>query len=374
MGLARGGTTQASPTKATKVRRPRRPKVIKLGSDFTGLDPTSVAMRRMGVPFQNVFASDTAKPCQKIIQAVHKPDKLFTDMTQRTPEEEEYTDVYTWTPPCQDLSQNGLRQGVNGPKQTGTLIKKAMQYIKNKKPRVTIFENVFTMTHKKLKHVLDGIINALRSIGYTVNYSVLDSRDYGLPQDRRRVFVVGILTDAIKHTFNWPQVTKPCPGINTILDTWKPTDRAGRLPTVERQKDACKAAYKECFDYGRDPRSTPILVDIDASPRFSTYGIDEAKTITRSRGGDGGPWISTRGRRTTPNELIKLQGFELKDVPWTTLKISQRQVGQLIGNAVSVNTMGAILEEALWSSGLVDKKAIFPRGVKHPPGPPPHKP
>ena len=109
MGLARDGTTQASPTKATKVRRPRRPKVIKLGSDFTGLDPTSVAMRRMGVPFQNVFASDTAKPCQKIIQAVHKPDKLFTDMTQRTPEEEEFTDVYTWTPPCQDLSQNGLR-------------------------------------------------------------------------------------------------------------------------------------------------------------------------------------------------------------------------------------------------------------------------
>ena len=328
----------------------------------------------MSVPFTNIFASDSAKPCQKVIKAVHNPGKLFTDITKRTPEEEEETDVYTWTPPCQDLSQNGLRRGVNGPKQTGQLIKKAMQYIKNKKPRVSIFENVFTMTHKRLKHVLDGIVKGLISIGYTVNYSVLDSRDYGLPQDRRRVFVVAIRTDAIKHPFNWPEITKPCPSINTILGAWKPTDRAGRLPTVQRQKDACKTAYKECFDYGRDPRSTPILVDIDASPKFATYGIDEAKTITRSRGGDGGPWISTRGRRTTPTELIKLQGFELTDVPWTTLKISQRQLGQLIGNAVSVNTIGAILEEALWSSGLVEKKVPFPRGVKHPPGPPPRKP
>ncbi|CAK0864929.1 unnamed protein product [Prorocentrum cordatum] len=262
-------------------------------------------MRRMGAPFTNVFARDSAKPCQKVIEAAHNPGKFFTGITERTPEEEEDTDVYAWTPPRQGLSQNCLRQGVNGPKQTGQLTKKAMQYIKNKKRRVSIFENVFTLTHKRLKPVLDGIIKGLISIGYTVNYSVLDSRDYGIPQNRRRVFVVAI---------------------------------------------------RSASTSGRHPRSTPILVDIVASPEFAAYGIDEAKTIARSRGGDGGPWIFTRGRRTTPTELIKLQGFELTDIPWTTLKISQRQLGQLIGTAVSVNTIGAILEEALWSSGLVEKK------------------
>eukprot|EP00959_Pyramimonas_sp_CCMP1952_P239121 4997232-Pyramimonas_sp.AAC.1 len=70
MGLARDGAT-APPKTTVKVRRPRRPKAVKLGSDFTGLDPISVAMRRMGVPFANVFASDSAKPCQKVIKAVH---------------------------------------------------------------------------------------------------------------------------------------------------------------------------------------------------------------------------------------------------------------------------------------------------------------
>ena len=92
-----------------------------------------------------------------------------------------------------------------------------------------------------------------------------------------------------------------------------------------------------------------------------TYGIDKAKTITRTRGGDGGPWISTRGRLTTPAELMKLQGFTKEDVPWEAVGISQRQVGQLIGNAFCVNTIGSVLEEALWSAGLVMKRVTFPR-------------
>ena len=369
MGLTRGG----APPSAMKKRRPRRPQTIKLGSDFTGLDPTAIALKRMGVAYEVVFASDSTKQCEKIIQHVHKPGKFFHDIMDRSPQDEQDTDVYTWTPPCQDLSQNGARAGVDGPKQTGSLMKKALQYIRNKKPRVTIFENVFTLTHKRLKPLLNGIVKAQTDLGYSVHWKVLDTRDYGLPQDRRRLFVVAIRTDAIKKPFSWPHITKPCPSVNTILDPPTPNDKAGRMPTVERSKEACKTAYKECFSNGHDPRSTPILVDIDASPKFATYGINEAKTITRSRGGDGGPWISTRGRRTSTTELMKLQGYEKCDIPMETLKISKRQVGQMLGNAVSVHTMGAILEEALWSSGLVEKKVCFPRGVIHPPGPPPRK-
>ena len=102
MGLARDGATTTPPAKTTKVRRPRRPKTIRIGSDFTGLDPTAVALRRMGVSFTNVFASDTATPCQRIIKYVHKPDTFFTGITKRTPDDGQDTDVYTWTPPCQD--------------------------------------------------------------------------------------------------------------------------------------------------------------------------------------------------------------------------------------------------------------------------------
>ena len=49
---------------------------------------------------------------------------------------------------------------------------------------------------------------------------------------------------------------------------------------------------------------------------------------------------------------------------WEELKVSERAVGQILGNAVNVNTMGCLLEEALWSRGLVMKKAAFPRNAK----------
>ena len=58
---------------------------------------------------------------------------------------------------------------------------------------------------------------------------------------------------------------------------------------------------------------------------------------------------------------MRLQGFTKEDVPWEAVGISQRQVGQLIGNAVSVNTIGCVLEEALWSAGLVTMRVTFPR-------------
>jgi site-specific DNA-cytosine methylase len=349
-------------TAPTAATRSRCPKVIKVGSDFSGLDGAAAALKRMKVPYESLFVSDILRPSQQILRFVHAPKTIFTDILERTAEQEEPVDLYVTTPPCQDFSMAGKQAGTDGPRKTGALIKKSMQYIQSHKPRVVIFENVLAMLHKKFKPVLLGIMTAFQSLGYKAHFKKLDSRDYGLPHDRRRLYIVGIRADVMKHEFTWPVRQQPTPSVNVVLDPWKPTDKAGRLPCLPRPKEACLTAYKECFKGGRDPRTTPVLVDVGASPKFNTYGIDESKTITRTRGGDGGPWISTRGRKTTPGELLKLQGFTEEDVPWQAVGITKRQLGQLVGNAVSVNTIGCVLEEALWSGGLVKQRVTFPRG------------
>ena len=63
---------------------------------------------------------------------------------------------------------------------------------------------------------------------------------------------------------------------------------------------------------------------------------------------------------------MKLQGFQKQDINMEMAKVTPRQVGHMLGNAVSVNTIGCILEEALWSAGLVMKKATFPRLASSP--------
>ena len=307
-----------------------------MGSDSSGLDAAAAALKRMGVKYSSEFMCDNSKHCKKILSNVYAPKRFFNDIMDRDEEALPDVDLYIWTPPCQDVSPAGQKQGVDGPRNMGTLMKQSMKYIKKHRPRLTIFENAPGLAQGKFKHIPRGIVAALEKLGYKVYMSILNSRDYGLPQDRRRLFIVGFKIDAMKREFKWPTIVQPAPSINTILDPWKPTDKAGRLPTRESGANLCKNAYKHCFSNGRDPRSTPVVVDIDCSVKYSTYGVDEAKTLTRARGGSGGPWISTRGRRCTIDELIKLQVFKDCDLNWQQNKLSERQLGQMLGNAISL--------------------------------------
>ena len=339
-------------------RRPRCVKVLKVGTDFSGVDTCCTALHRMGIEHTLEFASDSDPACRKVLEHVHKPVMLHPNILDRS--DEVAVDLYVWTPPCQDFSSAGKRAGVTGKRQVGNLISASLKYIKNKSPRVTVFENVPTLLSKKFVHVAKGIVRCQQQLGYKVHTAELNSKHYSLPQDRRRVFIVGIRSDSVKHKFHFPARSAPVK-VASILDPLAPTDKPGRLPDNKRGKQRCLAAYKHVFlEKGVDPRRVPVMVDIDCSERFSTFGIDEARTVTKSRGGSGGPWVSSRGRRVTISELMRLQGLHAEDIPAEELGLSARQVGQMVGNAVPVNTMGCILAEALSSAGLTKKKHTFP--------------
>ena len=197
--------------------------------------------------------------------------------------------------------------------------------------------------------------------GYNVYTAKINALDHGLPQSRERMIVVGIKATAVKHEFTWPEKVTPPPTLSSILDEWKPTDKAGRLPDNQRGKDRCKAAFQSAWNTaGIDPRRVPMCVDIDCSKKFQSYGVNMAKTLTKTRGAAGGPWVSTRGRRVTTTELMKLQGLCPQDIPYKELGLAVSKVGQMIGNAVAVHVMGRVLSEAMSAAGLTDGRTPFP--------------
>ena len=61
--------------------------------------------------------------------------------------------------------------------------------------------------------------------------------------------------------------------------------------------------------------------------------INIARTLTRSRGAQGGPWVSSRGRRVTVDEMCRLQGFKVSDVPWEAAGITAKQIGAMLGSS-----------------------------------------
>ena len=119
----------------------------------------------------------------------------------------------------------------------------------------------------------------------------------------------------MKHQFAWPKKRKAV-ALSNVLGHKSSGDKSGRLPPSVRGKERCKAAFSKAMtDFGVDPMKIPIAVDVDCSAKFSVFGVNRARTITKTRGASGGPWISTRGRRATMAELMRLQGLHEEDIP-----------------------------------------------------------
>ena len=95
-------------------KKARVPKVIRFGSDCSGMDTAAYALKRLGVHFVHKFASDTHPAARKIIELSSRPERLFDDMLSRTTDEEPEVDIYVTTPPCQDVSAAGTETGRKG--------------------------------------------------------------------------------------------------------------------------------------------------------------------------------------------------------------------------------------------------------------------
>ena len=321
-------------------------------------------MKGLGARYRNMFTSDILQEARNFIAEAHHSKKIHEDMLKRQDNDEEYVDVYTWTPPCQDLSAAGKQAGFNGVRKTGKLVKKSMSFIKRRRPRLSIMENVPRILAKKFRPHLVGIQRAFKKIGYRVWSKVVNCSKCKVPQSRKRFFMVAIRKDSLRTKFKWP---KDCPPVlaEDVLDPFNAeTDVPGRLPKNERSKELVKLACNDAFKKTKtDARRVPVLIDVDCSLRYKTYGINRAKTITRARGGSGGPWVSSRGRRATTNELLKLQGFVPSQVPWEAAGLSKRQIGQMIGNSVPPPVMAMVLSESMFAAGLTANKLVWSPGV-----------
>ena len=95
------------------------------------------------------------------------------------------------------------------------------------------------------------------------------------------------------------------------------------------------------------------LLTLIAAHSLKNYAIDELRTLTSARGSTGGPWISTKGRRLTIEELFKCQGFTPDAYKYREADVSERQMGLMFGNTMTLPVVGAVLEKALVAAGLV---------------------
>jgi DNA (cytosine-5)-methyltransferase 1 len=178
-------------------------KVIEL---FAGIGSQTQALKNIGVLHKVVGISEIDKYALKAYEALHGEVNNLGDITKIN--ELPYCDLLTYSFPCQSISISGKQEGLS--KGSGTrsgLLWEVERLIEcaKEKPKYLIMENVKNLVSKKFKPDFELWLKRLEELGYNNYWQVLNAKDYGIPQNRERVFVVSIRKDVDTKGYTFPE-------------------------------------------------------------------------------------------------------------------------------------------------------------------------
>ena len=174
--------------------------MLRVFEAFAGYGSQSIALKNLGIEYEVVAISEIDKYAIKAYEAIHGPTNNLGDICKINPSDIPDHDLFTYSFPCQDLSVAGKQAGLGKGTRSG-LLYECEKIIEAKKPKYLLLENVKNLVGKKFKPQFDEWLDYLESLGYTNYWQVLNAKDYGVPQNRERVFVVSILGEHEPYEF-----------------------------------------------------------------------------------------------------------------------------------------------------------------------------
>lgn len=220
-------------------------KVIEL---FAGIGAPRKALIRGGYNFKIVDAIEIDKYAVKSYNAIYNANIEPKDVCKYKPDKADVgkIDLLFHGSPCQDFSLAGKQAG--GDKDSGTrssLMYETIRIVEKLKPKYVIWENVKNLLSKKHRHNFDAYLETMEQLGYTNYYQVLNAKDYGIPQNRERVFTVSIRKD-IDTGFAFPEKQPLKLKLRDMLED--DVDEKYYLSESRIQKIANWRAYQKPFE------------------------------------------------------------------------------------------------------------------------------
>jgi DNA (cytosine-5)-methyltransferase 1 len=167
----------------------RSEKKIRLFEAFAGYGGASFALKRAGIPFESIGYSENDKFACDLYEANHPGVPAFGDITEIDPNTIPDFDLFTGGFPCQPFSQVGMGLGEQDIR--GTLFYDIIRVCDVKRPKHILLENVKGLKTSRHGKTLQTIVTKLNKLGYDVTVSLLNSKDFGIPQNRDRVWIYG---------------------------------------------------------------------------------------------------------------------------------------------------------------------------------------
>ena len=199
--------------------------MITINELFSGIGAQVAALKRLGVEYETVGISEIDRFAIQSYEAINGKTRNYGDISKV--EALDYADLWTYSFPCTDISLAGKQEGLTDKtgKQTRSgllfeverLLKKSVE--DGNQPKYLLLENVKNLVGKKFKPEFDKWLQTLDSLGYNNYWKVLNAKDYGVPQNRERVFVVSIRKDVDTHGYTFPEPFKLNRRLKDVLET-----------------------------------------------------------------------------------------------------------------------------------------------------------
>ncbi|MFC5465958.1 DNA (cytosine-5-)-methyltransferase [Lederbergia graminis] len=293
---------------------------------FAGIGGIRLAFQKQGG--LSVFASEWDKFAVKTYK-MNFGEEPFGDITQIPAHQIPEHNILLGGFPCQPFSQAGLKKGFDDTR--GTLFFDIARILKERKPQAFLLENVKQLKGHDKGKTLETILRVLREdLNYTVDYKVLRAADFGVPQNRERIYIVGFYNPLGGELipFKFPDPTYEPTRVGDILEDevdekYTISDRLyqGHLRRKEKHKKKGNG-----FGFSLFNEESPYTNTISAR-----YYKDGSEILI-----DQGP--NKNPRKLTPKECARLQGFPKKFV----IPVSDTQAYRQFGNSVSVPVVEAI--------------------------------
>jgi len=315
---------------------------MKVGSDFSGVGAFDQALKRLGVNYETVFACDMDKYARDTFIHNYGEPKYYPTNVYDREIPTESLDIYMTSPPCQAFSLAGKRLGKDDKR--GVLFFNSHEFIQVNKPRFFIFENVKGLlsddggkTFQEWVNMLGGkSVNGLPvlfahddAVPYHLYWKVLNAKNHGVPQNRERVFLIGIRDDK-DNSFQFPKEEHLSKRLKDVLD-----DNVDDKYYIENISNIRRLS--ETLEKHELPNEIRMIDSYNKSIHEDSICIStriNASSCTHL-------WDTKKIRRLTPREC-----FRLMDFPDTfTWKVSDSQSYKQAGNSIVVNVLYKILKQ-----------------------------
>jgi DNA (cytosine-5)-methyltransferase 1 len=297
---------------------------------FAGIGGIRIAFERAGG--KCVFTSEWDEPCQIMYEA-NFGDKPQGDITKVIAEEVPDHTILTGGFPCQAFSIIGNMKGFADTK--GTLFFDVERILKAKQPEAFLLENVKQLTSHDKGRTFKVILERLDDLGYFVHYKVLNGLNFGVPQKRERIMIVGFKKN---YPFEFPTRGGEAKTLAEVLEPDNQIDEKHFLSSYVREK-----MKKRLKEQNKKITVRPVVLHEN---KGGNLGIHEYSCALRANGSYNYLTVNAE-RRLTPREMLRLQGF-----PDTfKMVVPDTQIRKQAGNAVVIPQIEAVARAMVKAMG-----------------------